>query len=315
MTESNNEPAAARILDTIIGITFIAGAALKALDMPAFFLVIAQYHVIDAQSSIVLAGWSALIIETAVGAALLASARFGGVTHLVGNLMLLVFTGLIIYAWAFHDLADCGCFGGFLTMSPAVSVLKNVVMIAMLCTAWFMHKGQAPYEWPKLGVAGAVVGVAAVFLSIGYGQQQEQIAREAQVALSEEDVDADRPFAKFVFEIDGETINLGEGEYLVAALSATCDHCMATVPQLNELSLFPELPKVVALMLGDPGEMETFRSLTSPEFPHVSIDNFMFIELANIPPRFHYVVDGVGIQHWDNEPPTMEELLTLEPAE
>jgi hypothetical protein len=47
-----------------------------------------------------------------------------------------VFTGLIIYAWIYKNLQDCGCFGKYLKMTPGWSVLKNAVVLGLIALAW-----------------------------------------------------------------------------------------------------------------------------------------------------------------------------------
>lgn len=308
MAEEVTTPRYARVLEVIIGVVFIAGAVLKAIDMDAFYIQIAQYHVIDDDNLIKLAAWGTLLIETVLGGAMIAAARFNGLVPLVALALLTVFTGLIAYAWMYHDLADCGCFGAFLAMSPGVSIFKNIVMAAMVGIAWRGHRGEAPEEWPKLGVAAAVLSAVLVIVGSGYGQQN------ATPPTQTSDVEAskERPFAHLVVSAADGPLSLGEGEYLVAALSATCDHCMATVPALNELSLFPEIPTVVSLIMGNAGEIDTFKQLVSPEFPLLPLPDLeLFKFVGPAPPRFHYVVDGISVKHWDDEPPTLEELLLL----
>lgn len=47
---------------------------------------------------------------------------------------------------------------------------------------------------------------------------------------------------------------------------------------LNDLSLIPDLPPVVALMLGDDETLEAFRDSTKPEFPASLVDVLDFFQ-------------------------------------
>lgn len=107
------------------------------------------------------------------------------------------------------------------------------------------------------------------------------------------------PLKKFTVEADGEMYNLGEGEYLVAMLSATCEHCQASVPNLNEIAA-SDLPPLVGLMEGSEEQIQEFREMTMPLFPTQGVktlDFFQFIDTA--PPRLIYDRDGHVVQGWD----------------
>lgn len=119
------------------------------------------------------------------------------------------------------------------------------------------------------------------------------------------------PFSKFTLETEEKEVDLGRGEYLVAMLSLSCDHCEETVAELNQLSsdLEDVLP-IAALCLGDDGELEAFRERTEPRFPIRVIDVLEFFDLiGEAPPRFHYLRMGESIRHWDDDVPTLESVV------
>lgn len=111
----------------------------------------------------------------------------------------------------------------------------------------------------------------------------------------------------------GETLALAQGDYLVAMLSMSCDHCMASVPQLNEImEAMPEIPVVALCWEPSGGAMAEFVSMSGPLFPMHSLgDNFLeFAELiGSAPPRLSFVRNGVAVQSWDDTMPDLETLL------
>lgn len=118
---------------------------------------------------------------------------------------------------------------------------------------------------------------------------------------------ADVPFAKFSFSSGETNYDLGKGEYLVALLNTTCDHCRESVPMLNEYTYIPEWPTVVGLMQGDAPTHDDFILNTEPEFPTFLIDTMDFFNLiASAPPRLAYVRDGKLVQAWDGDMPALE---------
>lgn len=130
--------------------------------------------------------------------------------------------------------------------------------------------------------------------------------------------DAPADFAGYtVTGLDGSAMDLGTGTYLVAVLNATCDHCMATVPAINELAVRPDVPTVVALMQEpDPGSVDSFMQQTGASFPTLSLGNdfikfSQFIKTA--PPRFTLVRDGRPLKSWEGYPPSADDLIAAVP--
>jgi hypothetical protein len=221
-------------------------------------------------------------------------------------LLLVGFTGLIGYGWFFHDLRDCGCFGS-IAMTPGVSTAKNFVLLA-LCG--IVSLAPNPTETQSVAFKprsrARTLGRAALALAFGLATSAYSYAHlESRAAAGVQT----GPFAQFVFEADGSVWDLGQGEYLVALLSATCEHCIAAVESLNALMQHPDVPPIVALCEGQPDSLQQFRDLTSPEFPIHPVGIRVFYELiGTAPPRFTYIRDGKPIAFWDEHIPAPAEI-------
>ena len=103
-----------RQLEFALGLLFIASAALKALDVYGFAVQIGAYGIIRDPVMLPQLAYAMIALEAALGAALLGGWAFGGATIIATAALLIGFTGLIAYAWAFKGLADCGCFGSYI---------------------------------------------------------------------------------------------------------------------------------------------------------------------------------------------------------
>lgn len=125
--------------------------------------------------------------------------------------------------------------------------------------------------------------------------------------------DAEAVYANYVVTgLDGAELNLGAGQYLVALLNATCDHCKATVPAINLLAIRPDIPTVVGLVQEpEAGSLDAFMQETGGQFPTLSMGNdFEFLNLLKTaPPRFTLIKDGRPVVSWEGFPPTAEDLL------
>jgi len=308
----------ARILELLVGVAFLYAAATKAYDMRGFSIQIRGYGIIPGSPDTHMAmAWVMTIIEAVIGAALIAGLHLRGMVLVATAVLLVGFTGLIAWGWAFHGLEDCGCFGTSIQMTPEQSIAKNIVLLFMTGFSWFKLHKASPEVDRKLrspGLAFAGAGLAAVFAATLLGNKPVTPDYEAPTNISEE-VLKDQPFAKFVFpKDDGSERNLGTGTYVVPVLNATCDHCRDSVPHLNEAMQTPEYPDIVALVVAnDDAEMDEFQAITSPQFETYVIGMLDMLELVKegAPPVFYHVLDGAEAGYLQADELTVDDLLEL----
>jgi thiol-disulfide isomerase/thioredoxin len=210
------------------------------------------------------------------------------------------FCVLVAWAWAFNDLKDCGCFGKYIELGPAETIIKNLMTIVLLGVAWALaaRRGfQARRPMAVLRGVLAAVAVLAVAIPLAYADGAAATADNNEGSFAS-------------YEVGGH--RLEEGEYLVAILSSTCDDCAAAVPVLNEFQAFvPDVP-VVGLVKGEEQSVRDFRQLNAPEFPLQPIGSAEFFGLTgDYPPRFYLVRDGVAVQYLDTLDVTLGDLLML----
>lgn len=171
---------------------------------------------------------------------------------------------------------------------------------------------------PKPESAPAAPSAPEADAHAGHEHGENEEYPTAPTGMMDYPADAPADFAGYTLTgMDGAALDLGSGTYLVALLNATCDHCMATVPAINELAVRPDVPTVVALMQEpDPGSVDSFVQQTGASFPMLSLGNdfikfSQFIKTA--PPRFTLVKDGRPVKSWEGYPPTAEDLTAAVP--
>ena len=308
----------ARWVEILLGAFFLVSAGAKAVDMDGFGALVSAYNVVKDPALVRASSYVALIAEVALGAALLAGWRFKGLTHIVTAGMTVVYSGLIAYAWKFHGLEDCGCLPGLVKLGPPETLAKNVVLLALLAFAWYGTRsvaadaGESTKKFrkpaPLSAIALSVLIAALAVVDVATRGGNTSALQTANVT------DEDGPFAQFVFSSFGKEYDLGEGEYLVAMLSATCEHCQASVSGLNALVTSGQFPDFVALMIGTDEEVDDFLVLTEPEFPLQTIEMLTFMSfMVSAPPRLFYVRDGQSVKIWDwnDAPPSVEEVAAF----
>ena len=294
---------AARPVELLLSLVFLAGAILKAADVNLFVVQISYYGVVDGHAQLAASALATLWLETALSIALLLACRIRGLTFAAILALLAAFTALIAYGWAYHGLQDCGCFGP-IEISPTVSILKNLGLATAALIAWLglakAHRLDAP--------------AAATFAKIVISALAATAVAAYAYANLEDMGDQERPFAELVFEDAGVTYDLGNGEHFVVLLNTTCHHCQGSVETLNEFALIPDFPTVVALCFEDDElPLDDFRLLTSPLFPTFSMAGRtrLFWSLVDTPPRFALVRNGAQIHYWDDEPPEPDDVVAL----
>ncbi len=303
----------ALILARAFAVFLLVSAVLKALDYQAFLIQIAYYRVLHDPILIRIAGVIALVSELVIAVALWNFIWLRKVTIPATALMLAVYSGLIGFSWAFHGLEDCGCFGKFLQMSPLASLLKNAVLLGGLVWLWFKAGTKRGVQLSRrdLVTAGITLAVSALVVGfLAYRGPGNAPPGGSVSSVEEYDSERDGPFGKYRIEAESELIDLGHGEYVVAMLSMECEHCAATVPELNEISYQDDLPRLVALCFGDEDTFQSFLETNGPDFPMQLIDPLEFFNLiGDVPPRFVFVQDGFSIAHWDEVVPRPDEIL------
>lgn len=306
---------AARPLEIFLGIIFLLGAFMKAIDLNLFAVQIEAYGVLSDKALHPLAALSTLTVELLLAAALLLGVRLRLLTYALYQGLLLLFTGLILYGWYFHGLEDCGCFGA-LEMSPGISIAKNV-LLALLGALAAIGFYREPHTPPRFALVkmGAAVLLSIVVLLYGYHDLKAQ-------DLDHDEAEAG-PYARFVFDTEFGPFDLGHGEYIVPLLSMSCEHCLEETPNLNDLMFMPEVPPMVALCLEEnEGDMDRFKALAQPLFPLHSLGGqvrLFFNLIGKETLGVCYVRDGHPVHYWDGVVPEYDELMEVirleEPAD
>ncbi|HPS00953.1 MAG TPA: hypothetical protein PLA90_05365 [Candidatus Sumerlaeota bacterium] len=149
----------------IIGCVFLLSAFLKALSFEEFAIQVSYYGIVRTPWVVIGIALGAVALETGLGVGLITGRnRARRLLPVVAGLLVL-FSFLIAYAWAFQGLKDCGCFGKYLKMTPGVSILKNGVLLVLVGIAWRKKCPELAWEYSSTH-AGAYWHVAAAVTSM-----------------------------------------------------------------------------------------------------------------------------------------------------
>jgi multisubunit Na+/H+ antiporter MnhC subunit len=177
----------------LVGVVFLLSAFLKALSFEEFAVQVSYYGIVRTPWVVIGIALGATALETGLGVGLIAGRdRARRLLPVVAGL-LVFFSLLIAYAWAFQGLKDCGCFGKYLKMTPGVSILKNGVLLALVGIAW--RKKSPELEWesssPHVGAywhVAAVVTAMAVVVGLSLFSLNRAEARHNRLNAGEPNV-------------------------------------------------------------------------------------------------------------------------------
>jgi len=192
----------------------------------------------------------------------------------IASLMLIGFTIHLGYLWAIGDNENCGCFGEMISMSPAESIAKNILMLAV--SVWLWIKSPSKATNTTILFWGSMIIITSMWLFLPIPDQSEF------------------PVNQYTnFSTVGRT-DLSSGEKLVAILNLDCEHCQELSVELGKMNKTNKLPDIYAFYFKE-GEttVEQFEQMTNISFPYVEIDvNTFFDLIGESPPRVYVLNDG-----------------------
>lgn len=118
------------IVRILLGLVFIASAALKLYSIDAFEVYVFGFKLVSFNMAAVL---SRLLIgvEFFIGILLILKLYYKKV-WLATLLMVVGFTGFLTILWLTGSEENCHCFGETIDLSPKNSIIKNIILIALL---------------------------------------------------------------------------------------------------------------------------------------------------------------------------------------
>lgn len=132
-----------RILCIIVGVVFLFSGFMKLPDVSGFQNLIIQYgfHYLNYLAPLI------ILMEILLGMALVLGIMQRP-TAIFSICVLLIFTGAYTYGYWVNSVKDCGCFGSLFKSSPAITYIRNIVLIAILIIIVCLDK-RCFYTVPK----------------------------------------------------------------------------------------------------------------------------------------------------------------------
>ncbi len=279
------------ILKTIIrigiGAFFIVSAILKLLSIDQFELYIYSFNI----TNFLLSGLAARAIiaaEILLGILLIAKVKYKTAWWLT-LLMLIGFSFLLVYVILFRNDSNCHCMGDLVEIKPSLSLIKNLVAIAlMLCI-----RKEEDYRFRGRIAVLVVAFIAAIvppFILFPMDNVYNILYKTDNLNYNETEFNA------LMADSTMQDVSFEKGNYIVGVVSAGCEFCHTGCLKLSEIVSNNQLDsnRVVYMIWGDSTSIRQFQTETkSDSFRFIHISPVQAIHIVNGQfPTFLFMHDG-----------------------
>ncbi|HQQ20990.1 MAG TPA: hypothetical protein PK471_03695 [Bacteroidales bacterium] len=243
------------ILRWLMGITFIVSAILKLISVDHFDLYIYSFGIfnftwVSFLSRVLIA------FELLLGLLLISRLYYRKVWYLT-LLTMVGFTLFLIYTAIFRNDSNCHCFGTFVEFNPIESIIKNLILIALLFVIYKQNELIIKRKGLITGIV-SVVAFTAIFI-ISPPDSLFNALYHPKERINSEALDQVLQDSSLV------EISDFEGNQIVAIFIPGCKYCQLSMQRLASIferhQLDPNLLKIV--IVGNPEGVEFFRKETN----------------------------------------------------
>lgn len=215
------------IAKVAIGILFIISAIAKIVGMDKFELYVYSYHFFSLNFTFIMARL-AIVAELVLGIGLLSMLKHKPVWW-ASTLMTAGYTLFLLYAALIGRGDSCHCFGELVDMNPWQSIVKNIVLLAILAIAYPAKEVKWRFAWPTLIVAVLACGVTVFCVSppdnftSGYNREGNINTEILNNIISTPPLD---------------TLNLDTGRQIVCFFTPSCEFCQMAARKISLMQQF-----------------------------------------------------------------------------
>ena len=279
----------------LVGIIFVITGIAKVIEPWKFIEHITKLQLLQRQSTI-LAALTFTAIECALGVALILG-MLPLVIIPVSILLLIGLTILTYWGTSTGRIEDCGCYNGWLDVTPRQSQILNLVYIGLLIFAAIGGNYQPPVFWQWILVLGTLVTSGA--LASG---SLEYLTQNLRPYIDLSPLKINRPWQPKWLGEDGEDpdLILTSGEKLVVFLNIQCPQCKKWLNILKVVHYRDDLPEVIGtISLTTMEAGQDFVDSYSLNYPIIAIEQKQYQKLGiSSFPTAVVLEDGVIKEKW-----------------
>ena len=267
----------------LLGLSFLFSAYTKIIAPGFYELTMINQGINLDRLYIAWIGRFMISLEILLGIAFLINLNIKKITSPATFVLLLIFTVHLSYLVLSGNSENCGCFGEMIEMTPAESIIKNIILM-FLTIFVFMKSTLKPFKVKPF----LIVGIISLGLTFSFAPIKQN---------------NDFQFKKFTHFEGAGVVDLAEGEKLIGVFNTNCDHCQEAATKLGTYKN-ENIPPIYALFYNEIEEVgpKEFSAKTNTNYPYIVVgDDDFWNLLKNSPPIIYHLKDGKIIQYFDGE--------------
>jgi hypothetical protein len=275
------------LLSAVAGATFLYAAYTKLLSLQPF-----EYSLVDSfpiSWMVAAIGTRLLVsIELSIGVLLCFSLYGRDKWVLKSTLLLLItFSGYIVYLWATKgNKADCGCFGDAIKLTPAQSLVKNGVLLALIVVLLRYHAGWRLWLALKMPVPLLLVAFLVLVIAFPLPTGNADWLGSKKYKLDLQPLYAPP-------NVDTPGTDLQQGKYVLCFFSQGCHYCRMAAYKVHVMQQHNPHLRLFMIIAGD-GDLSGFwKETQAGNVPYSRIDAPHFLQYTGGSfPQIYYVDNG-----------------------
>ncbi|MCC7050366.1 MAG: hypothetical protein IT239_01120, partial [Bacteroidia bacterium] len=246
--------------------------------------------------------------EVFLGIAFILNWRPRPYVYISSLLLMLMFTIFLFYRlFTGNGAENCGCFGSWLPMSVTASIIKNLVIIALILFLYKYNLHQWKIKREKIIIPLIFLGITSVVFA--YRLPDDFYLAEEKLPLENNVINPD-VFPPIIQKTD--TLRPSEQKSFLVFFSATCEHCIKAARKLSIIhKQHPEL-KMLTYINGEKKEVPAFIEKTKLSLPYAIFNKreFVYLTQGGVPKIF-FIRNFKITTYWGGEDFSEKELIRI----
>ncbi len=293
MSDRNNSGVLQLTIRLLLGVFFIGTAVLKLLSIDNFEIYIYSFSIFSYT-------WTTffsrllIFIELLIGISLIFKIWFKKIWWLT-MAMMVGFTLFLIYAAIFRNDSNCHCFGSLIELNPSQSIIKNIIVLALL----FFIRNEESHDYKPVLRKWLTTGIILVSLIVSFVLLPMDVVYN-KIYSEKENINTK---AFYESMSDSTYIDIQQGRHLINYALAGCKFCKIGAEKLVLMVDRHQIPhaKVKFIVGGSDEAISRFIENTgTSDYEHWKIPapQFMSITYGQFP-LYVFIEDGKIVKAGD----------------
>lgn len=293
MSDRNNSGVLQLTIRLLLGVFFIGTAVLKLLSIDNFEIYIFSFSIFSYT-------WTTffsrllIFIELLIGISLIFKIWFKKIWWLT-MAMMVGFTLFLVYAAIFRNDSNCHCFGSLIELNPSQSIIKNIIVLALL----FFIRNEESHDYKPVLRKWLTTGIILVSLIVSFVLLPMDVVYN-KIYSEKENINTE---AFYESMSDSTYVDIRQGRHLINYALAGCKFCKIGAEKLVLMVDRHQIPhaKVKFIVGGSDEAISKFIENTgTSDYEHWKIPapQFMSITYGQFP-LYVFIEDGKIVKAGD----------------